>query len=96
MLADVVGATSTAAVSFSDAKTATETLSAVAVNKNVRTAAILRNGAVFARFDRTFRTTAHIDPDPRGARPRSARLALSSPSNATRCGSCVRSCSTAS
>jgi two-component system, sensor histidine kinase and response regulator len=53
MLADVVGNTSTAAVSFNDAKTATETLSAVAVNKNVRIAAILRGGAVFARFDRT-------------------------------------------
>jgi len=52
MLADVVGATSTAAVSFSDAKAATESLSAVAVNQNVRMAAILRNGAVFARFDR--------------------------------------------
>jgi two-component system, sensor histidine kinase and response regulator len=53
MLADVVGNISTAAVSFSDAKTATETLRAVEVNKNVRIAAILRNGAVFARFDRT-------------------------------------------
>src|SRR6185295_14654767 len=52
MLADVVGATSTAAVSFSDAKAATETLSAVAVNKNVRMAAILRDGRAFARFDR--------------------------------------------
>jgi two-component system sensor histidine kinase/response regulator len=52
VLADVVGTTSTAAVSFSDAKTATETLSAVAVNKNVRMAAILRNGAVLARYDR--------------------------------------------
>ena len=52
MLADVVGATSTAAVSFSDAKAATESLSAVAVNQNVRMATILRNGAVFARFDR--------------------------------------------
>src|SRR5260370_35147872 len=52
VLADVVGTTSTAAVSFSDAKTATETLSAVAVNKNVRMPAILRNGAVLARHDR--------------------------------------------
>ena len=52
MLADVVGTTSTAAVSFSDAKGATETLDAVAVNKNVRMAAIFRDGAVFARFDR--------------------------------------------
>jgi two-component system sensor histidine kinase/response regulator len=52
MLADVVGTTSTAAVSFSDAKGATETLNAVAANKNVRMAAIFRDGAVFARFDR--------------------------------------------
>jgi two-component system, sensor histidine kinase and response regulator len=52
MLADVVGANSTAAVSFSDAKGAAETLAAVAVNRNVRMAAIFRDGAVFARFDR--------------------------------------------
>jgi signal transduction histidine kinase/DNA-binding response OmpR family regulator len=52
VLADVVGTTSTAAVSFSDAKTAAETLSAVAVNRNVRMAAILRNGTVLARYDR--------------------------------------------
>jgi signal transduction histidine kinase/CheY-like chemotaxis protein len=52
MLADVVGATSTAAVSFGDAATATETLGAVAVNKGVRRAAILRDGGIFARFDR--------------------------------------------
>jgi len=58
MLADVVGATSTAAVSFSDAKAATETLGAVAVNENVRMAAILRDGAVFARYDRQPGTTA--------------------------------------
>jgi two-component system sensor histidine kinase/response regulator len=58
MLADVVGSTSTAAVSFSDAKTATETLSAVAVNKNVRMAAILHDGRVLARFDRQRDTAA--------------------------------------
>jgi signal transduction histidine kinase/CheY-like chemotaxis protein len=52
MLADVVGSTSTAAVSFSDAKAATETIGAVAVNRNVRMAAILRDGQAFARFDR--------------------------------------------
>jgi signal transduction histidine kinase/CheY-like chemotaxis protein len=67
MLADVVGTTSTAAVSFSDAKAATETLGAVAVNSNVRMAAILRNSAVFARFDREPDTTgtsilARVDP----------------------------------
>src|SRR3954469_4694335 len=43
MLADVVAADSTAAVSFSDAAAATDTLSAVAVNKNVQIAAILRD-----------------------------------------------------
>src|SRR3977135_3823805 len=42
-LADVVGATSTAAVSFGDHQAATEMLGAVAVNRSVRTAAILRN-----------------------------------------------------
>ncbi len=68
MLGDVVGATSTAAVSFSDAKAATETLGAVAVNKSVRMAAILRNGAVFARYDRLPDTTAisiltRVEPD---------------------------------
>jgi signal transduction histidine kinase/DNA-binding response OmpR family regulator len=52
VLADVVGTTSTAAVSFSDARTANETLSAVAVNTSVRMAAIIRNGAVLARYDR--------------------------------------------
>jgi methyl-accepting chemotaxis protein len=52
MLADVVGANSTAAVSFSDARGATEILDAVDVNKNVRMAAIFRDGIVFARFDR--------------------------------------------
>ena len=52
MLADVVGVTSTAAVSFGDANGATETLHAVSVNKNVRLAAIVRHGVVFARFDR--------------------------------------------
>ena len=68
MLADVVGATSTAAVSFSDAKAAAETLRAVAVNENVRMAAILRNGAVFARFDRRQDTVGtsiltRVDPE---------------------------------
>src|SRR5579863_10265956 len=52
MLADVVGTTSTAAVSFGDVKVATEALSAVAANKSVRMAAIFRDGVVFTRFDR--------------------------------------------
>jgi hypothetical protein len=67
MLADVVGATSTGAMSFGDVTAAHETLGAVAVNKNVRSAAILRAGAVFARFDRHPDTAApsvltHLDP----------------------------------
>ena len=65
MLADVVGATSTATVAFSDAKNATDTLKAVAVNKNVRTAAILQNGTVFARFSRLPETEQ--TPIPAGA-----------------------------
>src|SRR5476649_526248 len=52
ILADVVGAHSTAAVSFADAKGATEILDGVALNENVRMAAIFRDGAVLARFDR--------------------------------------------
>ncbi|MEO8259837.1 MAG: response regulator [Acidobacteriota bacterium] len=68
MLADVVGGTTNAAVSFGDAKGATETLNAVAVNKNVRLAAIVRDGAVFARFDRRPETTgisieSHVTAD---------------------------------
>jgi signal transduction histidine kinase len=59
VLADVVGETSTAAVSFDDSSGALETLHAVAVNKNVRLAAIIKDGAVFARFDRQ-PTTAQI------------------------------------
>src|SRR4029077_2839452 len=51
MPADVAGTNRPATVSFSDAKGATETLHAVAVNKNVRMAAIFRDGTLFARFD---------------------------------------------
>ena len=69
---------------------ATETLSAVAVNKNVRMAAILRNGAVFARFDRQPETTATPDRGAGRARISCARLAPSSPSTSTRCGWCGR------
>ena len=90
MLADVVGATSTAAVSFSDAKAATETLGAVAVNKNVRIAAILRDGASL----RAVRSASpghrrHLDPDASDTAscPRAARA--SHASRTTRSG-CVR------
>jgi signal transduction histidine kinase/DNA-binding response OmpR family regulator/HPt (histidine-containing phosphotransfer) domain-containing protein len=67
ILADVVGETSTAAVSFGDAKAAAVTLGAVAVNRNVQIAAIIHEGAVFARFDRTSATADdqildHLDP----------------------------------
>ncbi|MEP7309833.1 MAG: CHASE sensor domain-containing protein [Acidobacteriota bacterium] len=68
MRADVVGVTSTAAVSFGDANGAKETLHAVSVNKNVRLAAIVRRGVVFARFDRQPDTVStpiptRVDPD---------------------------------
>ena len=67
MLADVIGETSTAAVSFGDAKAATDTLGSVAVNKDVQIAAIIHDGAVFARFDRDPSTASdpilgHLDP----------------------------------
>jgi two-component system sensor histidine kinase/response regulator len=53
LLADVVGANSTAAVAFGDASGATETLTAVAVNQHVLAAAILlRDGSTFAQYHR--------------------------------------------
>ena len=53
MLADVVGANSTAAITFGDTKAATETVHAVAVNDDIVTAAIWdREGNLLARFDR--------------------------------------------
>src|SRR5205814_7505617 len=59
MLADVVGANSTAALAFGDAKGATETLSAVAVNKHIVSAAIfLRDGTLFAHYDRGGRASS--------------------------------------
>ena len=95
MLADVVGDTSTAAVSFGDARGATETLDAVAVNGNVRLAAIVRDGVVFARFDRRPDTAgtsilARVTPELlRALAPRSASTTI-------RFGWCVRSGSMAS
>ncbi len=57
MLAEVVGANSTAALAFGDAKAAGETLGAVAVNEHIVSAAVLlRDGTVFARYDRNHRT----------------------------------------
>src|SRR5688572_783598 len=53
LLADVVATNSTAAVAFGDQSGGEATLRAVAVNRNVRLAAILlEEGALFARFDR--------------------------------------------
>src|SRR5438045_3336833 len=50
MLADVVGANSTAAMASGDARAATETLRAVGLNPHIITAAILAtDGRVFAR-----------------------------------------------
>ena len=52
-ITDVAGINSTAAVSFSDAKAAADTLAALHVNTHVESAAILLpNGRVLARFDR--------------------------------------------
>ncbi len=63
ILADVVAGNSSAAVSFGDPAGGRETLSAVAVNKNVRLAAIVKDGTVFARFDRGTDTTSLAIPD---------------------------------
>jgi signal transduction histidine kinase/CheY-like chemotaxis protein len=53
MLADVVGANSTAALTFGDPKAAAETLHAMAADEHVVTAAILsRDGTVLARYSR--------------------------------------------
>jgi len=54
LLADVVGANSTAALAFDDARSAAEILGAVGINEHVMTAALLlRDGRVFARYART-------------------------------------------
>jgi two-component system sensor histidine kinase/response regulator len=53
LLADVVGANSTAALAFGDAGAAAETLGAVAVNTHIVSASILRlDGARFAQYRR--------------------------------------------
>jgi signal transduction histidine kinase/CheY-like chemotaxis protein len=53
MLAEVVGANTTAAISFGDPEEARDALGALAANAHVLTAAILRpDGRVFARYDR--------------------------------------------
>ncbi len=52
MLADIIGANSTAALAFEDAKAATETLQSAAVNAQVRSATIFRRGVPFARYRR--------------------------------------------
>ena len=53
MLADVVGANSTAALTFGDAQAAKNTLRAVSVNEHIVSAALfLNDGTLFARFDR--------------------------------------------
>lgn len=56
MLADLIGANSIAAIAFNDARAATDTLRSAGVNEHITTAAIVRNGAVFARYDRDPRT----------------------------------------
>jgi signal transduction histidine kinase/CheY-like chemotaxis protein len=60
MLADVVGANSTAAITFGDSKAATETVGAVAVNDDIVAAAIWdRDGHQVARFDRDDHKAGH-------------------------------------
>jgi len=60
MLADVVGANSTAAITFGDSKAATETVHGVAVNDDIVTAVIWdRDGQELARFDRDSQTNAN-------------------------------------
>ena len=62
LLADVVGANSTAALAFGDANTATEILSAVAANRHIVTAAIrLPDGSIFARYSRDGRPSSFAD-----------------------------------
>jgi signal transduction histidine kinase len=52
MLADIIGANSTAALAFDDANAANETLRSAGVNAHVRNATILRQGRVFAKYSR--------------------------------------------
>src|SRR4051812_38902801 len=53
LLADVLGANSTAALAFGDAHAANETLGAVAVNTHIVSAALLLpQGQLFARYQR--------------------------------------------
>ncbi|MES1256150.1 MAG: CHASE sensor domain-containing protein, partial [Acidobacteriota bacterium] len=52
ILAEVAGVHSSAALSFGDAAAAAENLRGIAVNPNVRTAALIRGGTILARFDR--------------------------------------------
>jgi signal transduction histidine kinase/DNA-binding response OmpR family regulator len=54
MLAEVVASNSTAALAFRDAQAAQETLRAVSVNEHIVWAAVfLRDGTLFARYDRS-------------------------------------------
>jgi signal transduction histidine kinase/DNA-binding response OmpR family regulator len=62
LLADVVGANSTAALAFGDANTATEILSSVAANRHIVAAAIrLPDGSIFARYSRDGHTSPFAD-----------------------------------
>src|ERR1700674_292254 len=63
LLADVVGANSTAALAFGDAQGARETLGAVSVNPHIVSAAILlRDGTPFALYQRASRTPSSMAP----------------------------------
>ena len=70
MLAEVVGANSTAALAFGDANAARETLGAVALNPHIASAAVLMSdGTLFVRFDRDQKAASStLDVDLEAAR----------------------------
>ena len=63
-LADLVGANSTAALTFDDKKSATETLTALSHHPHVQLAVIYdRSGALFARYDSSIASSPTPAPD---------------------------------
>lgn len=66
VLADIIGANSTAALSFDDPATAEEILAALSAEQHIVTASIYtRDGAVFATYVRNDRKGAVVPPEPR-------------------------------
>jgi len=74
MLADIIGANSTAALAFDDANAANQTLRSAAINAHVKNATIFREGIVFARYSR--------DDDATGRYSRQVETALASATEA--------------